>query len=122
MEIETPRDRDGEFEPQIVAKHQREWRGFDEKILSMYGLGLSAAAVQENLKDIYSMDVSPELISRVTDEVKGMAAEWRNRPLEAFYPVLFMDALRVNIRDEAMSVKEPYIWCWQYAWTDRKSC
>jgi transposase-like protein len=110
MEIEIPRDRDGEFEPQIAAKHQREWRGFDGKILSMYGLGLSAAAIQENLKDIYNVDVSPELISRVTDEVKGLAEEWRNRPLEAFYPVLFMDALRVNIRDEGhVSKKAVYL-------------
>jgi len=99
MEIEVPRDRDGEFEPQIVAKHQREWRGFDDKILSMYGLGLSTQAIQENLKEIYNVDVSPELVSRVTDEVKGLVEEWRNRPLEPFYPVVFFDALRVNIRD-----------------------
>jgi len=99
MEIEVPRDRDGQFDPQIVAKHQREWRGFDDKILSMYGLGLSTQAIQENLKEIYNVDVSPELVSRVTDEVKGLVEEWRNRPLEPFYPVVFFDALRVNIRD-----------------------
>jgi transposase-like protein len=110
MEIEVPRDRDGEFEPQIVAKHQREWRGFDDKILSMYALGLSTKAIQENLKDIYNVDVSPELISRATDEVKGLAEEWRNRPLEPFYPVLFLDALRVNIRDEGhVSKKSVYL-------------
>jgi transposase-like protein len=71
MEIETPRDREGRFEPQTAAKHQRERRGFDGKILLMYGLGLSAAAIQENLKDIYHVDVPPELIRRVRDEVKG---------------------------------------------------
>jgi transposase-like protein len=106
MEIEVPRDRDGEFEPQIVGKHQREWRGFDDKILSMYGLGLSTQAIQENLKEIYNVDVSPELVSRVTDEVKGLVEEWRNRPLEAFYPVVFFDALRVNIRDEGHVCKK----------------
>jgi len=100
MEIEVPRDRNGEFEPQIIQKHQREWRGFDNKILSMYGLGLSTKAIQDNLKEIYNVDVSAELISRVTDEVKGLVEEWRNRPLEPFYPVVFFDALRVNIRDE----------------------
>ena len=84
MEIEVPRDRNGEFEPQIIQKHQREWRGFDNKILSMYGLGLSTKAIQDNLKEIYNVDVSPELISRVTDEVKGLVEEWRNRPLEPF--------------------------------------
>jgi len=106
MEIEIPRDRNGDYEPQIISKHQREWRGFDDKILSMYGLGLSTKAIQENLKEIYNVDVSSELISRVTDEVKGMVDEWRNRPLEAFYPVLFFDALRTNIRDEGHVVKK----------------
>jgi transposase-like protein len=110
MEIEVPRDREGEFEPQVVRKHQREWRGFDQKILSMYALGLSTKAIQENLKDIYNVDVSPELISRVTDEVKGLVEEWRNRPLEPFYPVIFFDALRVNIRDEGhVSKKAVYL-------------
>src|SRR5215469_6563679 len=106
MKIEVPRDRNGEYEPQIVAKHHREWRGFDDKILSMYSLGLSTKAIQENLKEIYNVDVSPELISRVTDEVKGLVDEWRNRPLEPFYPVLFFDALRVNIRDEGHVIKK----------------
>ena len=110
MEIEVPRDRDGEFEPRIIQKHQREWRGFDEKILSMYALGLSTKAIQENIKDIYNVDISPELVSRVTDEVKGLVEEWRGRPLEAFYPVIFFDALRVNIRDEGqVSKKSVYL-------------
>jgi len=110
MEIEVPRDRKGDFEPKIIQKHQREWRGFDDKILSMYGLGLTTKAIQENLKEIYNVDVSPELISRVTDEVKGLVEEWRSRPLEAFYPVIFFDALRVNIRDEGhVSKKAVYL-------------
>jgi transposase-like protein len=106
MEIEVPRDRNGEFEPKVIPKHQREWRGFDDKILSMYGLGLSTKAIQENLKDIYNVEVSPELISRVTDEVKGLVDEWRNRPLEPFYPVIFFDALRANIRHEGHITKK----------------
>jgi len=110
MEIEVPRDREGEFEPTIIPKHQREWRGFDDKILSMYGLGMSTQGIQENLKEIYNVDVSPELISRVTDEVKGLVEEWRNRPLEMFYPIIFFDALRVNIRDEGhVSKKSIYL-------------
>jgi len=106
MEIGIPRDRNGDYEPLIVPKHQREWRGFDEKILSMYSLGLSTNAIQENLKEIYNVDVSPELISRVTDEVKGLVEEWRNRPLESFYPIMFFDALRTNIREEGHVVKK----------------
>ena len=106
MEIDVPRDRNGEYEPQIVPKHQREWRGFDEKIISMYSLGLSTNAIQENLKEIYNVDVSPELISRVTDEVKGLVEEWRNRPLESFYPIMFFYALRTNTREEGHVVKK----------------
>jgi transposase-like protein len=100
MDIAVPRDRDGEFEPKVIAKHRREWRGFDDKILAMYSHGMSTQGIQATIKDIYNVDISPELVSRVTDEVKGMADERRNRPLEPFYPVVFFDALRVNIRDE----------------------
>jgi transposase-like protein len=107
MEISVPRDREGIFEPHIIPKHQREFRGFDDKILSMYALGLTTRQIQDHLKEIYAVDVSPELISRVTDEVKELAAEWRGRPLEPFYPVLFLDALRVNIRDGGPVVKKP---------------
>jgi len=106
MEISVPRDRDGSFEPQIIPKHQREWRGFDDKILSMYSLGISTQGIRENLKEIYNVDVSGELVSRVTDEVKGLVEEWRNRPLEPLYTVVFFDALRVNIRDEGRVIKK----------------
>jgi transposase-like protein len=106
MAIEVPRDREGAFEPQIVPKHQKEFRGFDDKILSMYALGLTTRQIQDHLKDIYAVDVSPELISRVTDEVKELAAEWRGRALEPFYPVVFLDALRVNIRDGGAVIKK----------------
>ena len=76
----------------------------------MYALGLSTKAIQENIKDIYNVEVSPELVSRVTDEVKGLVEEWRGRPLEPLYPVVFLDALRVNIRDEGrVSKKAVYI-------------
>jgi transposase-like protein len=106
MTIEVPRDREGNFEPQIVPKHQREFRGFDDKILSMYALGLATRQIQGRLKDIYAVEVSPELISRVTDEVKELAAAWRSRPLEPFYPVVFLDALRVHVRDGSTVVKK----------------
>jgi transposase-like protein len=106
MEISVPRDRQGQYEPLIVPKHQREWRGFDDKILSMYSLGLTTRQIQEHLKEIYAVDVSPELVSRVTDEVKGLLDEWRSRQLESFYPVVFFDALRVNVKDSGAVVKK----------------
>jgi transposase-like protein len=83
-----------------------EFRGFDEKILSMYALGLTTRQIQDPLKDICAVDVSPELIRWVTDEVKELAAEWQGRALEPMYPVLFLDALRVNIRNGAAVVKK----------------
>jgi len=101
-----PRDRKGEFDPQTAAKHQRERRGFDDKILSMYSLGISTQGIQENLKDIYNAEVSLELISRVTDGVKGLVEEWRNRPPGPFCPVIFPGALWVNIRDEGRITKK----------------
>jgi transposase-like protein len=94
METEVPWDREGAFKPQITPKHQREWRGFGGKILPMYGLGLTTRQIQGHLKEVYNADVSPELISRVTDEVKGLLAAWRGRALEPVYPALFLDALR----------------------------
>jgi hypothetical protein len=92
MDIAVPRDRDGEFEPKAIPKHQREWRGFDDKILAMYSYGMSTQGIQATIKDMYNVDISPELVSRVTDEAKGMADEWRNSPLEPFFPVMFFDA------------------------------
>jgi putative transposase len=107
MAIEAPRGREGSFEPRIAAKHQREFRGwFDDKILSMYALGLAIRQIQDHLKEIYAVGVSPELISRVTDGAKHLVGEWRSRPLERFYPALFLDALRVNIRDGSTAVKK----------------
>jgi transposase-like protein len=106
MTIDVPRDREGTCEPHIVPKHQREFKGFDDNILSMYAPGLTTRQIQEHLKDLYAVEVSPELISRITDEVKALAAEWRSRPLEPVYPVVFPDALRVHIRDGAMVVKK----------------
>jgi transposase-like protein len=106
IEIEAPRGREGKYEPATAPKHQREWRGFDDKIISMYGLGLTTRQIQEHLKDIYAVEVSPELISRVTDEIKGMLDEWRGRLLEPFYPIVFFDALRANIREGSQVVKK----------------
>ncbi len=97
--INTPRDRDGSFEPKIVRKRQRRFEGFDEKILALYIRGLSVRDVQAHLREIYGVEVSTGLISQVTDAVMDDARAWQRRPLEDVYPVLFLDAFVVKIRD-----------------------
>lgn len=106
LELDVPRDRDGAFDPLIVPKHQREFKGFDDKILSMYARGMSTREIAEHLKEIYGVSVSPELVSRATDAVKELLDEWRNRPLDAFYPVLFLDAIVIKVRDGSQVVKK----------------
>jgi putative transposase len=100
VEIEVPRDRNGSFEPKIVAKHQRRFTGFDDKILSMYARGMSTREIQGHLAEIYQIEISASLISEVTDAVMEEVKTWQNRPLENLYPVLFLDALMVKMRHE----------------------
>src|SRR5580693_5768329 len=102
VEIAVPRDRAGSFEPQLIAKGQTRFEGFDEKILSLYARGMTVREIQGHLAELYATDVSPDLISRVTDAVLDEVREWQNRPLDAVYPVVFFDALRVKIRDESV--------------------
>jgi putative transposase len=97
--IKTPRDRDGSFEPKIVRKRQRRFEGFDEKILALYSRGLSVRDVQAHLREIYGVEVATGLISQVTDAVMDDARAWQQRPLEDVYPVLFLDAFVVKIRE-----------------------
>ena len=100
LELETPRDRQGTFSPQLIAKYRRRLPGFDAKIISMYARGMAVREIQEHLQEIYGTDVSPQLISQVTDAVLDEVAAWQGRPLETMYPVVFFDALRVKVRDE----------------------
>ena len=100
LELETPRDRNSEFEPRMVKKHQTRWTGFDDKILSMYARGMSTRDIQAHLEEMYQVEVSPSLISEVTDGVMEEARAWQNRPLESFYGVAFLDALFVKMRHE----------------------
>lgn len=99
--IEVPRDRDGTFEPRLIPKHERRFTGFDDKILALYARGLTVREIQAYLSEQYGTDVSPALISAVTDAVADEVLSWQNRPLEAMYPVVFFDALWVKVRDEA---------------------
>jgi putative transposase len=100
MSIETPRDRNGSFEPQIVKKHQTRFEGFDDKILSMYARGMTTREIQGHLQEMYGVEVSPTLISEVTDSVVEEVKAWQNRPLEPVYGVVYLDALYVKMRHE----------------------
>jgi putative transposase len=100
VEVEVPRDRNAEFEPQLVKKGQRRFDGFDDKIISMYARGMSCRQIQAHLEEIYSVEVSPDLISTVTDAVIDEVRAWQSRPLDALYPILYLDALQVKIKDQ----------------------
>jgi putative transposase len=100
VEIEVPRDRKGSFEPKIVPRHQRRFSGFDDKILSMYARGMTTREIQGHLQEIYGVEMSPSLISEVTDAVIEEVKAWQTRPLEPLYPILFLDALMVKMRHE----------------------
>jgi putative transposase len=102
LPIDVPRDRQGSFEPQIVGKHERRFTGFDDKIIAMYARGMTVREIAGYLREMYTVDVSPDLISRVTDEVMSEVIAWQSRPLESMYPVVFFDALRVKIREDAV--------------------
>lgn len=109
FEIEVPRDRDGSFEPQIVKKRQRRLKGFDDKVLAFYGRGMSTREIQDQLEEVYGVEVSPTLISNVTDAVLDDVKAWQNRPLQAVYPILYFDALFVKSR-EAGPVKNKAVY------------
>jgi len=102
LRIDVPRDRDGSFEPLLIGKHERRFTGFDDKIIAMYARGMTVREVQGFLADQYDVDVSPEFISSVTDAVMAEVGAWQARPLEPMYPVVFFDALRVKIREDAV--------------------
>ena len=102
MTISVPRDRDASFAPKIVKKGQRRFEGFDDKIISMYARGMSVREIRGHLAELYGVGVSPDLISRVTDEVMDEVRDWQGRPLDEVYPIIIFDALRVKIRGEGV--------------------
>jgi putative transposase len=100
LALDIPRDRLSTFEPQLVAKHQRRLPGFDDKVIAMYARGMTVREIQAHLLEIYGLEVSPQLVSTITDEVMDEVAQWQARPLDALYPIVYFDALRLKIRDE----------------------
>jgi transposase-like protein len=106
IELNVPRDRNATFKPKIVEKHQREFAGFSDKILSMYSRGMTNREIGEHLKEIYGTEVSAQFISNVTDTVVEELETWRNRELEAIYPIVFFDAIVVRVRDNGHVMKK----------------
>ena len=100
LRIEVPRDREGEFEPKLIGKHERRFTGFDDKIIAMYARGMTVREIQGFLAEMYATEVTPEFISTVTDAVLLEITTWQSRPLEPMYPVIFFDALRVKVRED----------------------
>ena len=99
LPIEIPRDRDGSFEPQLIAKHQTRWSGFDDKILSLYARGMTVQEIQSHLEEMYGTEVSPTLISSVTDAVMDEVKNWQARALDALYPIVYLDCIHAKVRD-----------------------
>jgi putative transposase len=108
VEILVPRDREGTFEPQLIKKHQRRLEGFDEKVIALYARGMTTRDIQQHLRELYGTDVSPELISRATDGVLEEFRVWQTRPLEPVYPVVYLDALFVSVRDAGQVAKRAF--------------
>jgi transposase-like protein len=107
VEIKVPRDREGEFEPQIVKKHQTTLTGdIEEKILSMYAKGMSTSDIESHIREIYGLDVSDTTVSRITDKILPVVREWQQRPLESVYAVVFMDGIYFHVRSEGQIVKK----------------
>ena len=109
LPIEVPRDRNGTFEPQLIPKHQTRWAGFDDKIIYLYARGMTVREIQSHLEEMYGAEVSPSLISSVTDAVADEVKAWQARPLDAIYPIVYLDCIHVKVREGAVRVKAVYL-------------
>ena len=108
VEIRVPRDREGTFDPKLVKKHQRRLEGFDEKVIALYARGMTTRDIQQHLRELYGTDVSPELISRATDGVLEEFRAWQTRPLDPVYPIVYLDALYVSVREGGQVAKRAF--------------
>ncbi len=109
LPIDVPRDRHGSFEPQLIPKHQTRWTGFDDKIISLYARGMTVREIQAHLQEMYGTEVSPSLISSVTDAVSEEVKTWQARPLDPIYPIVYLDCIHVKVREGAVRVKAVYL-------------
>ena len=106
FEFETPRDRNGEFEPKIVPKNKRDVSGIEDKIISLYGRGLTTREINEQIQDLYGIDVSATMVSNITDQIIPDIKEWQGRPLDDVYPIVFIDAVHFSVREDSRVVKK----------------
>jgi putative transposase len=109
LPIEVPRDRQGTFEPQLIPKHQTRWTGFDDKVISLYARGMTVREIQAHLEEMYGTEVSPSLISSITDSVTEEVKAWQARPLDSVYPIIYLDCIHVKVREGAVRVKAVYL-------------
>jgi len=109
LPIEVPRDRHGSFEPKLVTKHQTRWAGFDDKIMSLYARGMTVREIQAHVEEMYGTEVSPSLISSVTDAVVDEVKAWQARPLNPIYPIVYLDCIHVKMREGTVRVKAVYL-------------
>ena len=109
LPIEVPRDRQGTFEPQLIPKHQTRWAGFDDKVISLYARGMTVREIQAHLEEMYGTEVSPSLISSITDSVTEEVKAWQARPLDSVYPIIYLDCIHVKVREGAVRVKAVYL-------------
>ena len=123
FELATPRDRAGSFEPRLVRKHQRRFTSMDDKILFLYAQGMTTREIVRTFKEMYGADASHALISNFTDAVIEEVVEWQSRPLDAVYPIVYLDCIVVKIRqDKRGSSTRPFIWRWASTWKATRSC
>ena len=99
VELNIPRDRNGEFEPMLIPKHQRNITGIEDKVLSLYTSGLSTRDIHDQIKELYGVEISAEMVSKITDKVLPLVSEWQNRPLESTYAFVFLDAIHYKVRE-----------------------
>ena len=109
LPIEIPRDRHGTFEPQLIPKHQTRWTGFDDKVISLYARGMTVREIQSHLEEMYGTEISPSLISSITDAVADEVKAWQARPLDPVYPIVYLDCIHVKVREGAVRVKAVYL-------------
>ena len=120
IEIQVPRDRNSTFDPVIIPKHEKRTPLFNDQIISMYSFGMSTRDIQRHLQQVYGVEVSPEMISNITESVMADVREWQNRPLEKTYPILFLDALRVNSRQDGKNINKALYVALAINWEGRK--